>query len=162
MPSKASPKKHDHRLEIANRITAWLTDENYRFKSVDDERATCNLLLDIRDFGINLIVRNDKLDSLILAGTIGLTPQDKKAYDYLKPQKRIEFVQGCEMAILQIGVDYEFQPSRENAHSITLFRVLFHDGLTKQSFFDAILKITHALEMVNLQYTKLKNSVLFP
>ncbi len=107
-------------------------------------------------------MRRDKLDSLTIAATIGLTPEDQRAFSYLKPEKRIDFVQNCEVALLQIGVNYEFQPDRDNAQSVSLAKVLFYDGLTKQSFLDGIMEPCRALELVNLQYSRLRSSILQP
>jgi hypothetical protein len=146
----------DHRKEIADKATQWLTEEKQTFEQVSDPNALLNVIMKISNFNINVIVDNQRRDCLEIVSSIGLPAELLKAFKYLKPEQLTQFFFEVEMAMSINHFGYSFEPDSAHLERITLTKVIYYDGLTKEKFFDTLLMVAKALNILNLHFLRLR------
>jgi hypothetical protein len=107
----------------------------------------------------------DRLDSLIISEIIILDLQSQKSYASLaaKPNGILEqnrFYFDLERALLQMNVNFIIKKNMRELKSLEIYKVIFFDGLTKDTFFDTINTVHNSLEIARTKTAQLRDSVL--
>ena len=147
---------NDAKKAVIDRIRKWLKEENMTSSPKADPYADLVLAIEPRKGRImNVIVGKDKIDSVEIISFVGFSEQDKKAYASLRAKPRNDFVNGIVESLLPINIIYSFRPDLNTLEEIVLKKTIYFDGLTKNSFFDAIHTIVRGIEATHLGYRKL-------
>jgi hypothetical protein len=107
----------------------------------------------------------DRLDSLSISEIIILDLQSQKAYASLaaKPNGILEqnrFYFDLERALLQMNVYFTIKKNMQELKSLEISKVIFFDGLTKDTLFDTINTVHNSIEIVRIKTAQLRDSVL--
>ena len=90
------------------------------------------------------------LDSLIVGGKIRFNPQEQSIIKYTTT--KLELLYDIEIICAQLNLELVTTPVKENGEysleDIRLFKTLYFDGLTKQSFFDSLIGIFHCFRLI--------------
>jgi hypothetical protein len=107
----------------------------------------------------------DRLDSLIISEIIILDLQSQKLYASLaaKPNGILEqnrFYFDLERALLQMNVNFIIKKNIRELKSLEIYKVIFFDGLTKDTLFDTINTVHNSVEIARTKTAQLRDSVL--
>jgi hypothetical protein len=107
----------------------------------------------------------DRLDSLIISEIIILDLQSQKSYASLaaKPNGILEqnrFYFDLERALLQMNVYFTIKKNMRELKSLKISKVIFFDGLTKDTLFDTINIVRNSIEIARTKTAQLRDSVL--
>jgi hypothetical protein len=107
----------------------------------------------------------DRLDSLSISEIIILDLQSQKSYASLaaKPNGILEqnrFYFDLKLALLQMNVFFTIKKNIRELQSVEINKVLFFDGLTKDSLFDAINTVHNSIEIARIKTGLLRDGVL--
>jgi hypothetical protein len=107
----------------------------------------------------------DRLDSLSISEIIILDLKSQKSYASLaaKPngilgQNRFYF--DLKLALLQMNVFFTIKKNIRELQSVEINKVLFFDGLTKDSLFDTINTVHNSIEIARIKTGLLRDEVL--
>jgi hypothetical protein len=73
-------------------------------------------------------------------------------------QKRFYF--DLELALLQMNVHFIIKKNMEELQSLEISKVIFFDGLTKDTFFNTIDTVRNSIEIARIKTGQLRDSVL--
>jgi hypothetical protein len=107
----------------------------------------------------------DRLDSLSISEIIILDLQSQKSYASLaaRPNGILEqnrFYFDLERALLQMNVNFIIKKNMRELKSIEIYKVIFFDGLTKDTLFDTINTVHNSIEIARIKTGQLRDSVL--
>ncbi|MGH9926830.1 MAG: DUF2299 family protein [Nitrososphaera sp.] len=107
----------------------------------------------------------DRLDSLRISEIIILDLQSQKSYASLaaKPNGILEqnrFYFELELALLQMNVYFIIKKNMRELQSLEISKVVFFDGLTKDTLFNTINTVRHSIEIARIKTGQLRDSVL--
>jgi hypothetical protein len=116
--------------------------------------------------GFYVLFPTNKLDSIItISEVIGLDRKSQKSYaslavseDGILKQNRFYF--DLQLALLQKNVFFAFKENVRKLQSLEVFKVVFFDGLTKDSFFDGIFTVTSAIAITRIKLGQFRDSIL--
>ncbi|MFL6339749.1 MAG: DUF2299 family protein [Nitrososphaeraceae archaeon] len=131
-------------------VEKWLKEEEYEVSLVPDESADYNFMIVKGYMVLNVGFHKRSSDSLIVGGKIIFTPQEQSKIGYTTT--KLELLYDIEIICAQLNLELVTTPVRENGEysleDIRLFKTLYFDGLTKQSFFDSLVGIFHCLRLI--------------
>jgi hypothetical protein len=108
----------------------------------------------------------DKLDSLSISQIIILDLQSQKSYASLaatKPNGILEqnrFYFDLKLTLLQMNVYFIIKKNMRELQSLEISKVIFFDGLTKDTLFDTINTVRNSIEIARIKTGQLRDSVL--
>ena len=108
----------------------------------------------------------DRLDSLSISEIIILDLESQKSYASLaaKPNGILEqnrFYFDLERALLQMNVNSIIKKNMRELKSLEIYKVIFFDGLTKDTLFDTINTVHNSIEIARIKTGQLRDSVLY-
>jgi hypothetical protein len=107
----------------------------------------------------------DRLDSLSISEIIILDLKSQKSYASLaaKPNRILEqnkFYFDLKHALLQMNVYFIIKKNMRELQSLEIYKVVFFDGLTKDTLFNTINTVHNSIEIARIKTGQLKDSVL--
>ena len=107
----------------------------------------------------------DRLDSLRISQIIIFDLQSQKSYASLAAktngileQKRFYF--DLELALLQMNVHFIIEKNMQELQSLEISKVVFFDGLTKDTLFNTINTVNNSIEIARIKTCQIRDSVL--
>jgi hypothetical protein len=109
----------------------------------------------------------DRLDSLSISEIIILDLQSQKSYASLaaKPNGILEqnrFYFDLKLALLQMNVYFVIKKNIRELQSVEISKVVFFDGLTKDTLFNTINTVHNSIEIARIKTGQLRDMVLLP
>ena len=107
----------------------------------------------------------DKLDSLRISEIVIFDLKSQKSYTSLATKKngileQNRFYFDLELALLQMNVYFVMKKNMRELQSLEISKVVFFDGLTKDTFFNAINTVRNSIEIARIKIDQLRDSVL--
>src|SRR5919112_1786093 len=107
----------------------------------------------------------DKLDSLSISEIIILDLQSQKSYASLADKtngilEQNRFYFDLELVLLQMNVHFIIKKNMRELQSLEISKVVFFDGLTKNTLFNTINTVRNSIEIARIKTGQLRNSVL--
>jgi hypothetical protein len=107
----------------------------------------------------------DRLDSWSISQIIILDLQSQKSYASLAAKtngilEQNRFYFDLELALLQMNVYFIIKKNMQELQSIEISKVVFFDGLTKDTLFDTINTVRNSIAIVRIKTGRLRDSVL--
>ncbi|HKG71562.1 MAG TPA: DUF2299 family protein [Nitrososphaeraceae archaeon] len=107
----------------------------------------------------------DKLDSLSISEIIILDLQSQKSYASLAAKtngilEQNRFYFDLDLALLQTNVHFIINKNMRELQSLEIPKVVFFDGLTKNTLFNTINTVRNSIEIARIKTGQLRDSVL--
>jgi hypothetical protein len=172
-------KKLATQLDIIKKVINWLREEGL------EPRELTHLRKDARYYGVVIsteVEREDKmekqrrkafhilfpierLDSLRISEIIIFDLKTQKAYSSkaAKTNGILEqnmFYTELTLTLLQLNVYFLMKKNMRELQSLEIFKILFFDGLTKDTLFNTINKVHNSIEIARIKTGLLRDSVL--
>jgi hypothetical protein len=172
-------KKLATQLDIIKKVINWLREEGL------EPRELTHLRKDARYYGVVIsteVEREDKmekqrrkafhilfpierLDSLRISEIIIFDLRTQKAYSSqaAKTNGILElnmFFTELTLTLLQLNVYFLMKKNMRELQSLEIFKILFFDGLTKDTLFNTINKVHNSIEIARIKTGLLRDSVL--
>ena len=126
--------------EIHARIKEWLLEAGYTIKKRKDTKSFFNYTIAKGNLpSLNVLQPKENRDSIVVIFGIEF---DMKSAEKIRSND--EMLWKIRKWLLQSGCRFGFFPNLQSFNVIRAFRTLFYDGLTKNSFFRTIDKVTDA------------------
>jgi hypothetical protein len=178
-------KNNDKEKQLAkqrdtiNRVIAWLIEEGLEPQEITHLRKdACYYGVVISDgaektnqhekqrrkaFHIHFPI--DRLDSLSISEIIILDLQSQKSYAALADKtngilEQNRFYFDLELALLQMNVYFVINKNMRELKSLEISKVLFFDGLTKDTLFNTINTVHNSIEISRIKTGQLQDMVL--
>jgi hypothetical protein len=138
--------------EAVEIVKKWLEEEQYEVRLVPDESTDYNFMIVKGYMVLNVGFHKRSTDSLIVGGKIRFNPQEQSIIKYTTT--KLELLYDIEIICAQLNLELVTTPVKEKENGeysledIRLFKTLYFDGLTKQSFFDSLIGIFHCLRLI--------------
>ena len=124
--------------EAVDTVKRWLKEEEYEVSLVPDESTDYNFMIVKGYMVLNIGFHKSSSDSLIMGGKIRFNPEEQSIIKNITTN--LELLYDIEIICAQLNLELVTTPVKENGEysleDIRLFKTLYFDGLTKQSFFD--------------------------
>ena len=122
--------------EAVDTVKRWLKEEEYEVSLVPDESTDYNFMIVKGYMVLNVGFHKRSTDSLIVGGKIRFNPEEQSIIKYTTT--KLELLYDIEIICAQLNLELVTTPVKENGEysleDIRLFKTLYFDGLTKQSF----------------------------
>jgi hypothetical protein len=107
----------------------------------------------------------DKLDSLSISEIFILDLQSQKSYASLADKtngilEQNRFYFDLELVLLQMNVHFIIKKNMRELQSLEISKVVFFDGLTKNTLFNTINTVRNSIEIARIKTEQLRDSVL--
>ncbi len=107
----------------------------------------------------------DKLDSLRISEIIIFDLKSQKSYASLATRtngilEQNRFYFDIELALLPMNVYFVIKKNMRELQSLEISKVVFFDGLTKDTFFNAINTVRNSIEIARIKINQLRDSVM--
>jgi hypothetical protein len=107
----------------------------------------------------------DKLDSLSISEIFILDLQSQKSYASLAAKtngilEQNRFYFDLELVLLQMNVHFIIKKNMRELQSLEISKVVFFDGLTKNTLFNTINTVRNSIEIARIKTEQLRDSVL--
>ena len=134
------------------KIIQGLNDEGFPVKEIADSNAHFNLRTTLGGRSYSIFQSKNKKDSVLVACTLRLTPEQIELYSKLKGEDKQSFFWNLRIALLtrQSVGDFKVKPGSP-AHFEEVFissKPVYYDGLTKDKFFSILYEIHKSAMMV--------------
>ena len=140
--------------EAVDAIKRWLKEEEYEVSLVPDESTDYSFMIVKGYMVLNVGFHKRSTDSLIVGGKIRFSPEEQSIIKYITTN--LELLYDIEIICAQLNLELVTTPVKENGEysleDIRLFKTLYFDGLTKQSFFDSLVGIFHCLRLIMAKF----------
>ena len=165
-------------LDTIKKVINWLKEEGL------EPREITHLRKDARYYGVvisteveredqmdkqrrkavHILFPIERLDSLRISEIIIFDLKTQKAYSSLaaKTNGILEqniFCSELTLTLLQLNVYFLIKKNTRQLQSLEIFKVLFFDGLTKDTLFNTINKVHNSIEIVRIETGLLRDSV---
>ena len=136
--------------EAVDTVNRWLKEEEYEVSLVPDESTDYNFMIVKGYMVLNIGFHKRSSDSLIVGGKIRFNPEEQSLIKYITTN--LELLYDIDIICAQLNLELVTTPVKENGEysleDIRLFKTLYFDGLTKQSFFDSLIGIFHCFRLI--------------
>ena len=136
--------------EAIDTVKRWLKEEEYEVSLVPDESTDYNFMIVKGYMVLNIGFHKRSSDSLIVGGKIRFNPEEQSLIKYITTN--LELLYDIDIICAQLNLELVTTPVKENGEysleDIRLFKTLYFDGLTKQSFFDSLIGIFHCFRLI--------------
>jgi hypothetical protein len=148
-----------------NEITHLRKDACYYGVVISDQAEKTEQRENQRREAFHILFPIDKLDSLRISQITIFDLQSQKSYASLAAktngileQKRFYF--DLELALLQMNVHFIIKKNMQELQSLEISKVVFFDGLTKDTFFNTINTVRNSMEIARIKIGQLRDWVL--
>ena len=136
--------------EAVDTVKRWLEEEEYEVSLVPDESTDYNFMIVKGYMVLNIGFHKRSSDSLIVGGKIRFNPEEQSIIKYITTN--LELLYDIDIICAQLNLELVTTPVKENGkyslEDIRLFKTLYFDGLTKQSFIDSLIGIFHCFRLI--------------
>jgi hypothetical protein len=136
--------------EAVDTVKRWLKEEEYEVSLVPDESTDYNFMIVKGYMVLNIGFHKRSSDSLIVGGKIRFNPEEQSLIKYITTN--LELLYDIDIICAQLNLELVTTPVKENGEysleDIRLFKTLYFDGLTKQSFLDSLIGIFHCFRLI--------------
>jgi hypothetical protein len=136
--------------EAVDTVKRWLKEEEYEVSLVPDESTDYNFMMVKGYMVLNVGFHKRSSDSLIVGGKIRFNPEEQSIIKNITTN--LELLYDIEIICAQLNLELVTTPIKENGEysleDIRLFKTLYFDGLTKQSFFDSLIGIFNCFRLI--------------
>ncbi|HKG70408.1 MAG TPA: DUF2299 family protein [Nitrososphaeraceae archaeon] len=113
----------------------------------------------------HILFPTDKLDSLSISEIFILDLQSQKSYASLADKtngilEQNRFYFDLELVLLQMNVHFIIKKNMRELQSLEISKVVFFDGLTKNTLFNTINAVRNSIEIARIKTGQLRDSVL--
>ena len=140
--------------EAIDTVKRWLKEEEYEVSLVPDESTDYSFMIVKGYMVLNVGFHKRSSDSLIVGGKIRFSPEEQSIIKYITTN--LELLYDIDIICAQLNLELVTTPVKENGEysleDIRLFKTLYFDGLTKQSFFDSLVGIFHCLRLIMAKF----------
>jgi hypothetical protein len=172
-------KKLATQLDTIKKVINWLREEGL------EPRELTHLRKDARYYGVvisteveredqmdkqrrkafHILFPIERLDSLRISEIIIFDLKTQKAYSSLAAKTngilgQNIFYSELTLTLLQLNVYFLMKKNIRELQSLEIFKVLFFDGLTKDTLFNTINKVHNSIEIARIKTGLLRDSVL--
>src|SRR5919112_387603 len=112
-----------------------------------------------------MLFPTDRLDSLSISEIIIFDLQSQKSYSSLAAKtngilEQTRFYFDLELALLQMNVYFIIKKNIRELQSLEISKVVFFDGLTKDTLFNTINTVNNSIEIARIKTCQIRDSVL--
>ena len=136
--------------EAVDTVNRWLKEEEYEVSLVPDESTDYNFMIVKGYMVLNIGFHKRSSDSLIVGGKIRFNPEEQSIIKYITTN--LELLYDIDIICAQLNLELVTTPVKENGkyslEDIRLFKTLYFDGLTNQSFIDSLIGIFHCFRLI--------------
>ena len=136
--------------EAVDTVKRWLEEEEYEVSLVPDESTDYNFIIVKGYMVLNVGFHKRSSDSLIVGGKIRFNPEEQSIIKSITTN--LELLYDIDIICAQLNLELVTTPVKENGEysleDIRLFKTLYFDGLTKQSFIDSLIGIFHCFRLI--------------
>jgi len=136
--------------EVVDTVKRWLKEEEYEVSLVPDESTDYNFMIVKGYMVLNIGFHKRSSGSLIVGGKIRFNPEEQSIIKNITTN--FELLYDIDIICAQLNLELVTTPIKENGEysleDIRLFKTLYFDGLTKQSFFDSLIGIFHCFRLI--------------
>ncbi len=148
-----------------NEIKHLLKDACYYGVVISDQTEKTEQRENQRQEAFHILFPVDKLDSLRISQIIIFDLKSQKSYASLAAKtngilEQNRFYFDLELALLQINVHFIIKKNMQELQSLEISKVVFFDGLTKDTFFNTINTVRNSIEIARIKTSQLRDSVL--
>jgi hypothetical protein len=146
--------KNSGKNQIKEKILQWLKDESIDFTM--EENPYLDFQINIKEPNISIFSYKDKPDSIEFATYASLIAEDKKAFIALKNnEEKLKILWDLERSLLQINVGHKLLPNYKNLEKVEIYKKLYFDGLSKNTFMDTMFGVQRGIKLVELMLHQL-------
>lgn len=172
-------KKLATQLDTIKKVINWLREEGLEPREITHLRKDARYYAVVISTEIEMEDQMDKqrrkafhilfpierLDSLRISEITIFDLKTQKAYSSLaaKTNGILEqniFYSELTLTLLQLNVYFLMKKNMRELQSLEIFKVLFFDGLTKDTLFNTINKVHNSIEIARIKTGQLRDSVL--
>ena len=151
------PQEITHLRKDASYYAVVITSSNEAEKTEQGEKQ--------RREAFHILFPVDRLDSLSISEIIILDLQSQKSYASLADSQngileQNTFYFDLKLALLQMNVYFIIKKNMRELQSLEISKVVFFDGLTKDTLFNAIKTVHDSIEIVRIKTGQLGDKVL--
>ena len=136
--------------EAVDTVNRWLKEEEYEVSLVPDESTDYNFMIVKGYMVLNIGFHKRSSDSLIVGGKIRFNPEEQSIIKSITTN--LELLYDIDIICAQLNLELVTTPIKEDGkyslEDIRLFKTLYFDGLTKQSFIDSLIGIFHCFRLI--------------
>jgi hypothetical protein len=145
--------KTRRKSEAILQVRRWLDEEKLQYAVKDYTPTSFKATLQLTaTFRVTIEVSKETTDSVRFQASAYLTPADQRAYSRLNDGKKDSFLKAVRHSLFSLNVDHSLVPDGNSLQHISIVKIVYFDGLTKDKLFDTILLIKCALGLLNLAY----------
>ena len=172
-------KQLAYQEDTISKVKSWLREEGFEPKEITHLRKDASYYgvvvseraeetnqgeIQRRD-AFHILFPNDRLDSLSISEIIILDLQSQKSYASLadRPNGILEqntFYFDLKLALLQMNVNFAIKKNMRELQSLEISKVVFFDGLTKDTLFKTINTVHNSIEIAKTKTSHLRDKVL--
>jgi hypothetical protein len=146
-------------------ITHLRKDACYYGVVISDEAEKTEQREKQRRTAFHILFPIDRLDSLSISEIIIFDLQSQKSYASLAAKmngilEQNRFYFDLELALLQMNVYFVINKNMRELQSLEISKVVFFDGLTKDTLFNTINTVHNSIEISRIKIGQLRDSVL--
>jgi hypothetical protein len=146
-------------------ITHLRKDASYYGVVISDKAEETDQREKQRREAYHILFTIDRLDSLSISEIIILDLQSQKSYASLadRPNGILEqntFYFDLILALLQMNVYFVIKKNMRELQSLEISKVVFFDGLTKDTFFNTINIVHNSIEIARIKTGHLRDKIL--
>ena len=145
--------------EILKQIREWLDSVSiaHTIRPKDQTQDQFNFIIDLANpLGVTIFINKTMPDRLIFSGSWNFGPQHKEAGKQLEPKKFYEMITNFIDKFITYDVEWNFDANGQEINSISVFKFVYLDAISKDRFFQKLTKINN----VHFQLLRLINSYL--
>lgn len=128
---------------VENKIMTWLFDEELAVTKKDDDKSEFHIVIS-NAYGLGFfidIVKPKNKPVLLIAMTIGNTPEFIQSFLTIKEKERIRIIGGIQRELLKFGVEHNVQPNASRPERISITDILYPEDITRTSFMGSIRRV---------------------
>jgi hypothetical protein len=146
-------------------ITHLRKDACYYGVVISDEAEKTEQTEKRRREAFHILFPIDRLDSLRISEIIIFDLQSQKSYSSLAAKtngilEQNRFYFDLELTLLEMNVYFIIKKNIRELQSLEISKVIFFDGLTKDTLFNTINTVRNAIEIARIKTGQLRDSVL--
>jgi hypothetical protein len=143
----------NNREVVVQRIIEWLKVEalSYTLKENNSDKFRATIELN-QSLDLDIQLMSQRPDRVMLLTQAYLAPNDQRAYSRLDQEKKEAFLRAVRWALLNIDVDHQINPNADTLQSISISKVIYFDGFTRDKFFNSVLLLKRAFDLLDLVY----------
>jgi hypothetical protein len=168
-----------YQRDMIGKVTYWLREEGLEPQEITHLRKDASyygVIISNKEENVeqtekqqrrafHILFPVDSFDSLRISEIIIFDLQSQKAYSSLATKTggildQNAFYFDLERELLHMNVHFVIRKNMRELQSLEIYKVIFFDGLTKNTFFDTIDRIRNSIELARIKANLLKDSVL--